>query len=227
MRGKKYKKMAEGFENKLYPLDEAIKKAKDTSYSSFTGSIDLHIAMFLPKDKEAKSIKGSLSLPNTVKTEESRIVIFCEKDQEKEAKEAGAIEAGLDDLIKKIQDGWMEFDVVLAVPSVMGQIAVLGKELGPKGLMPNPKTGTLVENVKAGIEEFKKGKTKFICDDGGVVHLTVGKTDTEDEKIKANILYVIKSVTDTIGKTPESLLKSVTLSPTMGTGVKVDMTTCY
>ena len=106
------------FEDKVYPLEEAIKLAKENSYSSFPGSIDLHFAMNLPKDKEAKSIKGSLSLPHPVDTKESRIVVFCEKDDVEKAKKAGAVEAGLDDLVKKIQDGWMDFDVALATPSV-------------------------------------------------------------------------------------------------------------
>lgn len=224
-RGKKYKKMIEDFEDKVYSLDEAIKKAKETSYSKFPGSIEVHIAMNLPKDKEAKSIKGSFSLPHPVKTESSKVVVFCQKDQAEKAKKAGAVEAGLEDLIKKVQGGWMDFDVAIATPDVMGQIAVLGKQLGPKGLMPNPKTGTLVDDVVKAIGEFQKGKTKFACDESGVVHLVAGKVDTDDAKVKENILFIVKSVADVIGKTPESLLKSLSLAATMGAGVKVDLAT--
>jgi len=221
-RGKKYKKMIKDFKDKTYTLDEAIKKAKETSYTKFPGSIELHFAMTLPKDKEAKSIKGSFALPHPVKTEEVKIIVFCEKDQAEKAKKSGAIEAGLDDLIKKIQDGWMDFDIALAIPSVMPKIAVLGKQIGPKGLMPNPKTGTLVEDVEKAIKEFQKGKTKFACDEGGVVHLVVGKVDIDDKEIRKNISTAIKEIAAVIGKTPDSLVKSIALSATMGAGVHVD-----
>lgn len=220
-RGKKYKQMIKDYKDQEYNLDEAIKKAKETSYTKFPGSIELHFAMTLPKDKEAKSIKGSFALPHPVKTEDVKIIVFCEKDQVEKAKKADAVEAGLDDLIKKIQDGWMDFDIALAVPSVMPKIAVLGRQLGPKGLMPNPKTGTLVEDVAKAIGEFKKGKTKFACDEGGVVHLVVGKVDTDDKKIQENIATAIKEIATVIGKSPSALVKSVALSATMGAGVKV------
>lgn len=213
--------MIKDYKDKEYNLDEAIKKAKETSYTKFPGSIELHFAMTLPKDKEAKSIKGSFALPHPVKTEEVKVIVFCEKDQVENAKKADAVEAGLEDLIKKIQDGWMDFDIALAVPSVMPKIAVLGRQLGPKGLMPNPKTGTLVEDITKAIGEFKKGKTKFACDEGGVVHLVVGKVDTDDKKIEENIGSAIKEIAAVIGKAPSALVKSVALSATMGAGVKV------
>lgn len=222
-RGRKYKEMKKSFDDREYSLEEGIAAAKKTSYSKFPGSIEIHIAMTLPKDKEAKSIKGSLSLPHPVAVKESRIVVFCEKDDEEKAKKAGAVEAGLEDLMKKIQGGWMEFDVALATPAVMGQIAGLGKELGPKGLMPNPKTGTLVEDVAKGIAEFKKGKTQFACDETGVVHLSVGKADTDDKKIEENARFVVQAVSDIVGKPPEQFLKSVTLSATMGAGVRIEV----
>lgn len=224
-RGKKYRKMQENFEDKEYPLSKAIKVAKNSSYTKFTGSMELHLAMKTPKDKDPKSIKGSFSLPNPVQTNDDiKIVVFCPKEDVEAAKKAGAVEAGLEDLVKKIQDGWSDFDMVLAVPQVMGQIAVLGKQLGPKGLMPNPKTGTLVDSVDdiaKTIEEFKKGKTNFACDETGVVHLVVGKTDTDDEKIAENVRFAIEQVAEVVGKNPESLYKSIFLSPTMGAGVKV------
>lgn len=221
-RGKKYREMKKKIEDKLYPLEEAIKVVKDSSYSSFEGTIELHFAVNLPKEKEAKSVKGSLSLPHPVSIKESKIVVFCEKDDAEAAKKAGAVEAGLEDLMKKIQEGWTDFDVALATPGVMPQIAVLGKELGPKGLMPNPKTGTLVDDVKKGVEEFMKGKSKFACDDGGVVHVAVGKVDTDDEKIVENVKYVMQAIADVVGKQLDQLMKSVSLSITMGAGVRVD-----
>ena len=194
-RGKKYREMKKKLEDREYSLDEAIKTVNDSSYSSFPGTLELHLSVNLPKDKEAKSVKGSLSLPHTVSVKESKIIVFCEEDMAGTAKKAGAVEAGLEDLMNKIKDGWSDFDIALATPSVMGQIAVLGKELGPKGLMPNPKTGTLVDDVKKGVEEFKKGKTKFACDDGGTVHVAVGKVDSDDKEIVENVKYVLQAVT--------------------------------
>ena len=223
-RGKKYTAMIKKHEEKLYTLDEAVKASKASSYSKFPGTVELHVAINVPKDRESKSIKGSVSLPHQVKKEDSRIIVFCENELADKAKKAGAVEAGLDDLIKKIQDGWMEFDVALAVPSVMGKIAVLGKNLGPKGLMPNPKTGTLVEDIEKAIGEFQKGKTNYACDESGVIHLSVGKVDTEDQKIKENALSAIENIATTVGKPTAILLKSVTLSPTMGAGAKVSLT---
>ena len=221
--GKKYKAMAKTFEDKLYPLPEAIKKAKDTSFSKFPGSIELHIGITLPKDKEPKSVKGSLSLPHPVSVKETRIIVFCDKDKVESATKAGAIEAGLEDLVKKVKGGWMEFDVALASPSVMPQIAILGKELGPKGLMPNPKTGTLTDDFEKAIGEFKKGKTKWSCDESGGVHVVIGKVDTDDEKIIENIKTALQTIADTIGKPKELLVKAITLSPTMGAGVRVEI----
>lgn len=220
-RGKKYTKMIKNFKDKEYSLEEAVKVAKTTSFSKFPGSLELHLGISLPKDKEAKSVKGAVALPHTVSKKETKIVVFCEKEDAVKAKAAGAVDAGLEDLLKKVQGGWMDFDVVLATPSVMAKIAVLGKNLGPKGLMPNPKTGTLTTDVEATIGEFKKGKTKFACDDTGAIHMVVGKVDSSDSDVLENIQVAIKGISDTIGKPAASLLKSVTISPTMGAGVRV------
>lgn len=226
-RGKKYQDMIKDFENKEYNINKAIKIAKKTSYSNFTGTISAHFAIKLPKDKDAKSIKGSLTLPNPVQqAEETRIIVFCEKGDAKKAKEAGAVEAGLDDLVEKIENGWSDFDIALAVPPVMGKIAVLGRYLGPKGLMPNPKTGTLVDNMdkmEETIKDFLKGKTYFKCDESAVIHIPVGKTDKDDKEIKENILKAFKDIATTVGKPAESLYKSVHISPTMGAGVEVEI----
>jgi large subunit ribosomal protein L1 len=222
-RGKKYKEMKKNFEDKEYSLKEAIEKAKETSYSSFPGSISLHFAMKLPKEKDPKSVKGTLSLPNQVKQEDKRIIVFCESDYEDKAKDAGAVEAGLDDLVKKIEEGWSDFDIAIATPSVMGQIAVLGRYLGPQGLMPTPKTGTLVEanQLEAAIEEFQKGKSQFITDDTGVVHMLIGNVEMDTEKIAENALTAIDRVSETVTKPTHLLAKSITVSATMGAGVKV------
>lgn len=219
--GKKYAAILKTFEDKPYPLAEAVKKVKSVSFSKFPGSIELHVSLTLPKEKEAKSVKGTLSLPHPVSMKETRVVVFCEDKDAENVKKLGAIEAGLDDLVKKIKGGWMDFDVALASPTVMAKIAVLGKELGPKGLMPNPKTGTLTNDFEKAIAEFKKGKTKWACDVSGGVHVVVGKVDTDDEKIVENIQSALNTIADTIGKPLSTMLKTITLSPTMGPGVKV------
>lgn len=220
-RGKKYNALMEKFDDSKCPLNEAVEKAKKYSYSSFPGTISVHFAMELPKDKETKSIKGTVSLPHPISTADTRVIVFCKEELAEKAKKSGAIEAGLEDLVKKVQDGWSDFDVALATPDVMGTIAILGKELGPKGLMPNPKTGTLVEDPSTAVEEFKKGKAKFACDEGGVIHVAVGKVDTDASFIEENVRYTLQKIADTIGKPIQSLAKSITLSPTMGPGVKV------
>jgi large subunit ribosomal protein L1 len=224
-RGKKYKKMQKDFEDKPYPLEEAVEKAKETSYSSFPGSISLHFAMKLSKEKDPKSIKGTLSLPHSVAKEDKRIIVFCEKDYAKKAKDAGAIDAGLDKLVEKVQDGWSDFDVVLGTPEIMNQIAVLGRYLGPQGLMPNPKTGTLVEpdEIPNAIEEFQKGKSRFVADDTGVVHVLVGNVEMDTEKIVKNIKLAIDRISETVAKPTFLLAKSLTVSATMGAGVKVSI----
>jgi large subunit ribosomal protein L1 len=220
-RGKKYRAMMEQFKDGEFPVSEAIEKAKKHSYSSFPGTISVHFAMNLPKDKEPKSIKGTVSLPHPISAADTRVIVFCKEELAEKAKKSGAVEAGLEDLIKKVQEGWSDFDVALATPDVMGDIAILGKELGPKGLMPNPKTGTLVEDPAKAVEEFRKGKSKFTCDEGGVVHVAVGKVDTDTSAIEENVRYTLQTIADTIGKPIQSLAKSITLSPTMGPGVTV------
>lgn len=220
-RGKKYKALMEQFKDGEYPLSEAVEKAKKYSYSSFPATISVHFAMELPKDKDAKSLKGTISLPHPISAADTRVIVFCKEEQAENAKNAGAVEAGLEDLVKKVQDGWSDFDVALATPDVMGNIAILGKELGPKGLMPNPKTGTLVDDPSKAVEEFRKGKSKFTCDEGGVVHVAIGKVDTDTSSIEENVRYTIQTIADTVGKPIQSLVKSITLSPTMGPGVKV------
>lgn len=220
-RGKKYEEKNKQIEKTLYSLPEAIIKAKQGSYTKFEGSVDLHLSLNLPSDKEPKSIKGTLSLPNTVKKKDLKAIVFCEKENTKKAKDAGAVEAGLEDLIKKIQDGWSDFDIAIAVPSVMSKIAVLGKDLGPKGLMPNPKTGTLREDFEKALGEFKKGKTKWACDESRSVHIPVGKTKMDDKKIQKNILYSVKQIAQTIGRPINTLVKGASLAPTMGPSAKI------
>lgn len=222
-RGKKYKKIIEKLDTtKVLSLAEGIKKVKDNSYSSFIGSIELHIALNIPKDTDAKSIKGAVALPHSVGAKSARVAVFTTPDRDEEAKKAGADIVGMEKLTKDIKDGKIEFDIAIATPSVMPKIASLGKELGPKGLMPNPKNGTVSDDIATAVGEYKQGKQKFACDDSGVVHFVVGKTDMDDEKIIENVHKAMQSISETVGKGINQILRSVHLAPTMGPSVKIE-----
>ncbi len=222
-RGKKYKKIIEKIDTtKVLSLTEGIKKVKDNSYSSFVGSIELHMALNIPKDTDAKSIKGAVALPHSVGAKSARVAVFTTPDRDEEATKAGADIVGMEELTKDIKAGKIDFDIAIATPSVMPKIASLGKELGPKGLMPNPKNGTVSDDIATAVGEYKQGKQKFACDDSGVVHFVVGKMDMEDEMVIENIHKAVQAVSDVIGKGTSQLLKSVHLAPTMGPSVKIE-----
>ena len=219
-RGKKYNKIAEKIEKKTYTLPEAIKQAKKNSYSSFVGTVELHVTLKLGKDVEAKSIKGAVSLPHTTQTKAVRIAAFTTPADEQKAKDAGADLVGIEKITKEIKDGKINFDISIATPEVMPLIAQLGKELGPKGLMPNPKTGTVTTDIASTIAEYKKGKTNFAADERGVIHMAVGKTDLEDEKIAENINEALQTIALTLGnKEISQTVKQMHLAPTMGVSV--------
>lgn len=222
-RGKNYKKTVKNLDrNKTYSLSEGVKKIKELSYSKFVGTLELHLDIKVPKDKDPKSLKGAVSLPNSANTKDIKIAVFCNPDQEKIAKDAGADFVGLDSLIKDIKDNGANFDVAIATPSVMPKIAILGKELGPKGLMPNPKNGTVTEDIASAIQEYKKGKQTFACDPSGVIHMNVGKLDLEDEKLIENIDAAILAVADMLKKSYEQFIQKTHLSPTMGPSIKIE-----
>lgn len=221
-RGKKYIKSIKGLDRELaYTLLDGIKKVKTLSYSNFTGTLELHVDIKLPKDRDAKSIKGAISLPNASMKKAVRVAVFATPDKDEAAKEAGADLVGLDKLIKDVKDGKIEFDVAIATPSVMPKIAVLGKELGPKGLMPSPKNGTVTDNVALAVSEYKKGKQTFACDDSGVIHMNVGKLDMDDAKLVENVHAGIAAIEEVLGKTYDQILQRVHLAPTMGASVKI------
>ena len=220
-RGKKYKKVTKDLErSKVYSLKDAVAKVKTLSYSNFVGSLELHADIKVPKEKDAKSIKGSLTLPHSSDTADVKIAVFT-KDMEAEAKKAGADYYEFDKLVKNIKEGKIDFDIAIATPSIMTEIAVLGKELGPRGLMPNPKVGTVTEDIAAVVEEYKKGKQTFACDSSGVIHIKVGKLDLEDTQLIENIHEAIRAIEEAVGRNFEQSIKKLHLAPTMGPSVKV------
>ena len=221
-RGKKYIKVSKDLDRtKSYSVQEGIKMAKKTSYSKFVGSLEAHFDIIIPKDRDPKSIKGAVSFPYSVSDKSVTVAAFVTPDKEKEAKEAGADIVGLDSLIKDIKDGKISFDVAIATPAVMPKIAVLGKELGPKGLMPNPKNGTVTNDLEEAIGEYKKGKQTFACDDSGVIHLNVGKLDLEDEKLIENINTAVLALEEIFGKPYDQIADRMHIAPTMGASVKI------
>lgn len=223
-RGKKYKKIVEDLDrSKIYSLENAVKKVKTLSYSQFVGSLELHVDVNLPKDKDPKSVKGSLSLPHSKEKADVKIAVFTE-DKQDEAKKAGADFYDLEKLIKDVKDGNIEFDIAIATPSTMSQIAVLGKELGPRGLMPNPKVGTVTDDIAKAVEEYKKGKQAFVCDPSGAIHLKVGTLDMEDEELIENIHEAVKAIESAVTKNYEQAINKMHLAPTMGPSVKVNYT---
>ena len=221
-RGKKYTKIAKNLDKSIsYNLKDGVKKVKELSYSKFVGSIELHVDLKLPKNKDPKSLKGAVSLPHSSSKKTVKVAVFCTPDMEGKAKEAGADFVGIESITKDVKEGKIEFDVAIATPSVMAKIAVLGKELGPKGLMPNPKNGTVTDDIASAVAEYKKGKQTFACDLSGVIHMSVGKIDLEDEKIIENIHSAVLAISEVLGKTPELSIQRMHLAPTMGPSVKI------
>ncbi len=222
-RGKKYIKVSKDLDrNKSYSLEEGLKEVKKTSYSKFVGSLEVHFDIVVPKDRDPKSIKGAVSLPHSTDVKSVTIAAFVTPDKEKDAKDAGADFVGLDKLIKDIKENKITFDVAIAIPSVMPKIAVLGKELGPKGLMPNPKNGTVTDDIASAIGEYKKGKQTFACDTSGVIHIKAGKLDIDDDKLIENVHVAVLAVEDVLGKPYNQSIVRMHIAPTMGPSYKIE-----
>lgn len=218
-RGKKYNQIKTKRTSQEVSLEKALKEVRKLSYSKFDGSVELHVATSLPKDTDAKSVKGSVSLPHSSGTT-VKIAVFTTPDKVEVAKKAGADIVGLDDLVKSIKGGKVDFDVAIATPDVMAKIAVLGKELGPKGLMPNPRTGTVTEDLEKAIKEYKQGKTNFSADAQGGLHMKVGSLKMDDNQITENINTAFTAIFTAIGKQSSNVIRKSYLAPTMGPSIQ-------
>ena len=204
-------------------LDEAVKLIPELSTSKFVGSVDIDIVLNLKQSQKKEIIRGSVSMPHSM-GEEKKVIVFCEEKDLKKAQDAGASKAGLEDLMAEVEKGFSDFDVVIATPAVMPKIARLGKALGPKGLMPNPKNGTITTDIEKAIASFKAGRVNYkSVPDQGVVRMKVAKVNMAPEEIKANTVALLKSVFNEAKRLNGNPFKKVTLSPTMGAGVKVDI----
>ena len=207
---------------KLYSIKEASDLIKGFSKLKFDSSIDLAINLSVDPKKADQNVRGVVSLPNGT-GKDVKVLALVTPDKEDEAKKAGADLVGLDDYIAKIKGGWTDIDVIITMPSVMGKLGPLGKVLGPRGLMPNPKTGTVTMNVGKAVEEVKAGKIDFKVDKNGIVHVSIGKVSFDSDKIYENAKEVIQHI---IKIKPSSskgnYLQSISMSSTMSPGIKVD-----
>ncbi len=208
---------------KLYPLSEAVRLVKETSTVKFDASVEIHTRLGINPKKSDQIVRASVSLPNGT-GKKLRVVAFVSEGKAAAAKKAGAVEAGEENLIEKIGKGWLDFDVAVATPEMMKKLGKIAKTLGQKGLMPNPKAGTVVENVETAIAEIQKGKVEFRADSFGILHNIVGKVSFDAEKLEENIKSYLKAVADTKPKAVKSnFMKSISLASSMGPGVKVDL----
>ncbi len=217
------KEVLEKFDkNAVYSLPEAIKVVKDISRTKFDASVDLDVRLGVDPRKANQMVRGTVTLPHgTGKT--VRVLVLCTPDKEEEAKAAGADFVGLDDYVEQIKKGWTDFDVVVTLPSVMPKIGPLGRILGPRGLMPNPKTGTVTMEVGKAVQDVKAGKIDFKVDKYGIIHASVGKVSFTEDKLADNareLIHTIMKLKPTAAK--GTYVKSIYLSSTMSPGVHVD-----
>ncbi|MFN4852834.1 MAG: 50S ribosomal protein L1 [Bacteroidota bacterium] len=209
-------------QNKTYSLQEASKLVKEISTTRFDASVDLAVRLGVDPRKANQMVRGTVTLPHgTGKT--VRVLALVTPDKEAEAKEAGADFVGLDEFINKIKGGWTDVDVIITVPAAMGKVGALGKILGPRGLMPNPKTGTVTMEVGKAVKEVKAGKIDFKVDKAGIIHSSVGKVSFDDKKIAENASELINTIVKLKPSAAKgTYVKSISMSSTMSPGIMVD-----
>jgi len=207
---------------KEYSLVDAAKMLKDISFTKFDASVDVDIRLGVDPKKSDQMVRGVVSLPHGL-GKVVRVLVLCSPDKEQEAKDAGAEHVGLDEYIKKIEGGWTDIDVIITMPTVMAKVGKLGKVLGPRGLMPNPKSGTVTLEVGKAVKEVKAGKVDFKIDKQGIVHASVGKASFSADMIKENAAELINMVVKLKPASSKgTYLQSVALSTTMSPGIRVD-----
>lgn len=207
---------------KEYSIDEATNLVKQITFSKFDASVDIDIRLGVDPRKADQMVRGVVALPNGI-GKEVRVLVLCTPDKEAEAKAAGADHVGLDDYITKIEGGWTDIDVIITMPTVMAKVGRLGRVLGPRGLMPNPKSGTVTMEVGQAVQEVKAGKIDFKVDKTGIIHTSIGKVSFDPEKIKENALEMINTVAKLKPSSAKgTYFKSITLSSTMSKGIAID-----
>ena len=224
--GKKYAEARKKFDRDTrYDLGEAIRLMKETASAKFDETAEVAVRLGVDPRKADQMVRGTVMLPHGT-GKEVKVLVFAKGEKEIEAKEAGADFVGAEDLVEKIQGGWLEFDKAVATPDLMGIVGKIARVLGPRGLMPNPKVGTVTLDIKATIEELKKGKVEFRTDKGANLHVPVGKASFDVQALKDNIMALMETVYKMKPPASKGLyVRNVVLSATMGPGIKVDLAT--
>lgn len=223
---KKQKEAAQKYDfSKTYALEDAVQMVKEITHTKFDASVDLAVRLGVDPRKADQMVRGVVVLPHGT-GKKVRILVLCTSDKEKEAQEAGADHVGLDEYIQKIEKGWTDVDVIITMPSVMAKVGRLGKILGPRGLMPNPKTGTVTTEVGKAVQDIKSGKIDFKVDKYGIVHTAIGRASFSPEQLKENSLELLNTIQKMKPSASKgTYVKSISLSSTMSKGIFIDKNT--
>jgi large subunit ribosomal protein L1 len=209
-------------EQNLYSLTEASSLVKEISTTKFDASIDIAVRLGVDPRKANQMVRGTVSLPHGT-GKDVKVLVLCTPDKEQEAKDAGADYVGLDEFITKIKGGWTDVDVIITMPSVMGKVGALGRILGPRGLMPNPKTGTVTMEIGKAVTDVKAGKIDFRVDKYGIIHAAIGKVSFDEQKIMENATELLQTLIKLKPAAAKgTYVKSITMSSTMSPGIKVE-----
>ena len=209
--------------SKTYQLDEALALVKEVSFAKFDETVDLSVRLGVDPRKADQMVRGAVVLPNGL-GKDVRVLVFAKGEKAMEATQAGADFVGADDLVEKIKGGWFEFDTAIATPDMMGTVGKIGKMLGPRGLMPNPKVGTVTFELARAVQEAKSGKVEYRVEKAGIVHAPVGKVSFDVQKLHENVLSLVDALVKAKPSTAKgSYLKKVSISSTMGPGVNIDI----
>jgi large subunit ribosomal protein L1 len=222
--GKKYVEAAKLVEaDRRYEIGEAAELLPRLSISKFDGTVEVHLRLGVDPRHADQLVRGTVVLPHGT-GKASRVIVFAQGEKAQEALRAGADEVGGDDLVKRIDDGWFEFDVAIATPDMMGTVGRLGRKLGPRGLMPNPKSGTVTFDIERAVGEIKSGRIEFKVDRAGIVHVPVGRASFTPEQLAANVATLVDAVNRAKPSGAKgTYMRTLTLAPTMGPGVRVDI----
>lgn len=210
---------------KEYSLEDAAKLVKEITFTKFDASVDLDVRLGVDPKKADQMVRGVVSLPHGI-GKDVRVLVLCTPDKEEEAKAAGADHVGLDDLIEKIEGGWTDIDVIVTMPTVMAKVGKLGRVLGPRGLMPNPKSGTVTMEIGQAVKEVKAGKIDFKVDKFGIIHTNIGKASFDADKIRENALEMLQTIAKLKPASAKgAYFKSISMSSTMSKGINIDKST--
>ncbi len=222
--GRKYREAAALIEaERRYPLGEAAELLPKLSISRFDGTVEAHLRLGIDPRHADQLVRGTVVLPHGT-GRSTRVIVFAQGEKAQEALRAGADDVGSEDLVKKIDGGWFDFDVAIATPDMMGMVGRLGKKLGPRGLMPNPKSGTVTFDIERAVGEIKSGRIEFKVDRAGIVHVPVGRASFTPDQLRANVAALVDAVNRSKPSGAKgTFMRTLTLAPTMGPGVRVDI----